>query len=318
VQLTQRAKGLVFTLSGVALLIPDALALRLSGLENWNAVFWRSLLSGLMMLAILLLLRRQQRPAATMALGPTGIILTVFITFSSIGFVLSLMYTSVANTLIILALAPMFSAFYDRLFRQQRLALRTWLAIGCCLCGVAVLVADGFNSGNQLGNVLALITAIMLGVEFSLMASVPHQQIWPALGLGYLVAAIVAALLSLLAATSLSLTGANLIAVAAMGLVIIPFAFMLISQGPRYLPAPEVAMLMMLETVCAPFLVWMVLGEDPGRYALIGGALVIGTLVWHSALDLIQERRNLAKTALAAKTLAADQSTTTGEGTGSR
>jgi drug/metabolite transporter (DMT)-like permease len=106
--------------------------------------------------------------------------------------------------------------------------------------------------------------------------------------------------------------------VAAMGLVIIPFAFMLISQGPRYLPAPEVAMLMMLETVCAPFLVWMVLGEDPGRYALIGGALVIGTLVWHSALDLIQERRNLAKTALAAKTLAADQSTTTGEGTGSR
>jgi hypothetical protein len=45
---------------------------------------------------------------------------------------------------------------------------------------------------------------------------------------------------------------------------------------------------------------------------------VIGTLVWHSALDLIQERRNLAKTALAAKTLAADQSTTTGEGTGSR
>ncbi len=294
-QLTQRGKGLALTLSGVALLIPDALALRLSGLEDWNAVFWRSLLSGMVMLMILLLSRRQRAPSTAMTLGASGFILTACIAVASIGFVLSLMYTSVANTLIILALAPMFSALYDRLFRHQRLALRTWLAIVCCLCGVIILVADGFNSGSQLGNLLALMTAILLGIEFSLMASVPHQQLWPALGLGYLLAALIAALLSLLTATTLSLAGANLVAVAAMGLVIIPFAFMLISQGPRYLPAPEVAMLMMLETVCAPFLVWVVLDEDPGRYALIGGALVIGTLIWHSALDLIQERRSQAK-----------------------
>lgn len=294
-QLTQRGKGLLLTLSGVALLIPDALLLRLSGLDSWNAVFWRSLLAGIVMLLCLLWSRRNRGSSAASTLSTSGFILAAIIAIASIGFVLSLMYTRVANTLIILALAPMFSAFYDRLFRQQRLPRRTWLAILCCLLGVGILVADGFDSGNQTGNLLALMTAILMGIEFSLIASVPQQQIWPALGLGYLVSALLAALICLLTASSLSLANSNLLAVAIMGLVVIPFAFLLISQGPRYLPAPEVAMLMMLETVCAPFLVWLVLDEDPGRYALFGGALVITTLIWHSALDLIQERRSKAK-----------------------
>jgi drug/metabolite transporter (DMT)-like permease len=291
VQLSKRGKGLVITLSGVTLLIPDALTLRLSGLDNWNAVFWRSLLAGLMVLIVLLVSRRQQPVRSALKLSSTGFILAAIISVANIGFVLSLMHTSVANTLIILALAPMASALYDRLFRQQRLARRTWLAIFCCLFGVGILVSDSLGDGSQIGNLLALMTAILMGVEFSLMASVPHKQVWPALSLGYLTSALVAALVSLVMATSLSLANTNLIAILAMGMVIIPFSFMLISQGPRYLPAPEVAMLMMLETVCAPFLVWLVLDEDPGQYALIGGAMVISTLIWHSAMDLIQERR---------------------------
>ncbi|MEH6825260.1 MAG: DMT family transporter [Motiliproteus sp.] len=293
-QLSQRGKGLVITLSGVALLIPDALALRLSGLESWNAVFWRNLLAGVVILIWLLLSRRQQHPLTVLKISPTSWVLTAIIAVASIGFVLSLMHTSVANTLIILALAPMFSAFYDRLFRQQQLPLRTWLAILCCLFGVGILVSDNFGNGSQTGNLLALMTAILMGIEFSLLATVPQQQIWPALGLGYIGATLFALLCATLTSISLSLANANLLAVAAMGLVIIPFAFMLISQGPRYLPAPEVAMLMMLETVCAPFLVWWVLDEDPGQYALLGGAIVISTLVLHSILDLVQERRSQA------------------------
>lgn len=293
-QLSQRGKGLVITLSGVTLLMPDALMLRLSGLDNWNAVFWRSLLAGLVLLICLLVSRRQQGIRNALKLGATGYILAAIITVANIGFVLSLMHTSVANTLVILALAPMVSAIYDRIFRQQRLARRTWLAILSCLFGVAILVADGLGNGSQTGNLLALMTAVLMGIEFSLMASVPHQQIWPALGLGYFTSALLASLVSLLLASSLSLANSNLSAVLVMGLVIIPFSFMLISQGPRFLPAPEVAMLMILETVCAPFLVWLVLDEDPGQYALIGGTLVITTLIWHSAMDLLQERRNRA------------------------
>mgnify|MGYP003624598060 FL=1 len=291
-QLTQRGKGLLVTLSGVTLLIPDVLALRISGLENWNAVFWRCLLAGLVLLVILLISRRQQGPVTALKISVTGAVLAMVISAANIGFVLSLMYTSVANTLIILALAPMFSAFFDRMFYQQRLAYRTWLAILSCLIGVAILVTDDAGSGNQTGNILALMTAMLMGIEFSLMAKIPHQQIWPSLSIGYFFSALISALLSLLMTTSLSLADANLIAVLAMGLVILPFSFMLISQGPRYLPAPEVAMLMMLETVCAPFLVWWVLGEDPGQYALLGGTIVVSTLIWHSALDLIHERRN--------------------------
>ncbi len=71
------------------------------------------------------------------------------------------------------------------------------------------------------------------------------------------------------------------------GLLVIPFSFLLISFGPRFLPAPEVALLMLLETILGPFLVWFFLGEEPGRFALLGGGIVIGMLGWHSLAGLI-------------------------------
>jgi len=64
----------------------------------------------------------------------------------------------------------------------------------------------------------------------------------------------------------------------------------LVLLGPRYLPAPEVGLILLLETVLGPYWVWLALGEDPGARALAGGAIVIGVLVLHSALSLRGQR----------------------------
>ena len=64
-----------------------------------------------------------------------------------------------------------------------------------------------------------------------------------------------------------------------MGLLVIPLGFGLLTLGPRYIPVPEVGLMLLLESVLGPFLVWLVLGVDPGAHGLIGGAIVISTLV---------------------------------------
>ena len=70
---------------------------------------------------------------------------------------------------------------------------------------------------------------------------------------------------------------------ALLGLVVLPTAFGLMAVGPRYLPAPEVGLLLLGETVLGPIWVWLVLGETPGSSTLTGGALVILTLALHGA-----------------------------------
>ena len=53
----------------------------------------------------------------------------------------------------------------------------------------------------------------------------------------------------------------------------------LLTLGPRYISSGEVSLLILLESVLAPVLVWLVIGEDPGPLAMIGGAVVIGALI---------------------------------------
>ena len=74
-----------------------------------------------------------------------------------------------------------------------------------------------------------------------------------------------------------------------IGLVVLPFGAMLLTLGPRYLAAPEVAMLMLLETVVGPFWVWLVLAEEPEIRSLIGGAIIVATLFLHA---LVRFRMN--------------------------
>ena len=61
--------------------------------------------------------------------------------------------------------------------------------------------------------------------------------------------------------------------------VFIGAASCLLAIGPRYITSAEVSLLILLESVLAPLLVWAVIGEDPGRWALTGGAVVIGALL---------------------------------------
>ncbi|NJN06071.1 MAG: EamA family transporter, partial [Rhodobacteraceae bacterium] len=81
-------------------------------------------------------------------------------------------------------------------------------------------------------------------------------------------------------------TARDLALLLVLGLVIMPVSFGLITAGPRYLPAAEVGLLMLLETVLGPLWVWLVIGETPASGTFLGGAIVLTTLVVHSLVGL--------------------------------
>lgn len=294
--LSTHAKGIVITAAGVLVITPDTLLIRLIATDPWTLLACRSLLMGLAMTAGLALYYRSGTLACFRSIGGRGVLLSLLFAVAGILFVLALAYTSVANTLIIMSSAPLFAAFMSWLFLKEPVPPRTWLAVIATMGGVAIVVGGsvvggsvgGGNAGGGqlLGDLLAIAATAALAGCFTMIRSSREIDMIPAAALSGLIAGLAALPL----ASPFSLGTSDLGYLLLMGLLILPISFALTTIGPRYLPAPEVSLLMLLETFFGPLWVWLALREQPSAQALIGGAVIVTVLVVHSAVALRRTR----------------------------
>lgn len=289
--LSTHAKGIVITAAGVLVITPDTLLIRLIATDPWTLLACRSLLMGLAMTAGLALYYRGGTLACFRSIGGRGVLLSLLFAVAGILFVLALAYTSVANTLIIMSSAPLFAAFMSWLFLKEPVPPRTWLAVIATMGGVAIVVGGSVGGGNVgdgqlLGDLLAIAATAALAGCFTMIRSSREIDMIPAAALSGLIAGLAALPL----ASPFSLGTSDLGYLLLMGLLILPISFALTTIGPRYLPAPEVSLLMLLETFFGPLWVWLALREQPSAQALIGGAVIVTVLVVHSAVALRRTR----------------------------
>lgn len=278
--------GLTITTLGVLVLCPDALLVRLiedEGGNVWSITLWRGVLTGTALFALYRAFGGPAGLAGAVHLDRWMFIAALLIAFQAVCFVVALTLTSVANTLLIVATAPLFAASFSWLFLGERSPPRTWIATVAALVGIGVIVSNDVGQAGSLGGDLAALgTAAGLGAALVVVRYRRAVNMIPSTALGKLISGLAVAPLA--EPFSMSATGFGLMIL--LGLVLLPISFGLLTLGPRYLPAPEVSLLMLLETVLAPVLVWQLLGERPSNAALFGGVLVIAALVGHAALGL--------------------------------
>lgn len=277
--LSHRQQGLLLTGGGALIISPDALLIKLIGLPDGEILLWRGLLTALGFIAIMLARHGAGTLAAYRRCGWTGIGVALLFSLSTFGFVLGNQYTKGGNVLMILAGAPLIAALLSRLFLGERLARHTWLAIWLCLVGTSLIVLDDAGAGSWVGNGFALLAATALAANFTLCRTRPGVDMSPMLTLSGLIVAATAGLFGL-AGGGIALPPADsLLLLVLLCLVLLPLGFTLIQRGPLYLPAAEVGLLMLLEVVVGTLWVWWILAERPAPVALLGGALVLGTLL---------------------------------------
>lgn len=271
-----RRKGLLITVSGVLVITPDSLLVRLISADEWTILFWRGLLSSIAILLALAIMQRRRFLPGLRAIGGMGLALAVMFSIGTVFFIVSLETTTVANTLFIVSTAPIFAAVMARLFLREAVSRRTWLTIAVTLIGVLIIAAGsvGGGPGSLPGDLAALVTAVSVAGTFTVARRCRHISMVPAMGISGLVTALIAIAIS----PPVALSQADSLYLAAMGLLVIPLSFSLMTIGPRYLPAPEVSLILLLEAVLAPLLIWLVLAEYPGNASLLGGAVVLGAL----------------------------------------
>lgn len=275
-------KGLLVAFIGALLLSFDTLLLRLLSADPFQIAFWRGALIFSVGLCVFLILRVRGNTRLSLINGWIGLTVAAFYGFASICFVTSAMMTSIANMLVIIATAPLWAAIGAMVFLKERTPARTWWASIIALLGIVCVVWSDLSGGVNAGDVIALLTAwSMAGAFVFSRRTCANLALAPAMG--GLLSAI--ALAPFVREFTFSQPNQILLMIVEAAMLV-PLALGLIAIAPRYLPAPQVGLFLLFETVLGPLWIWAFLGEAPSIYALIGGSVVILTLLVHSGLSL--------------------------------
>ncbi len=282
-KLSQHSKGLLLTFVAVLILSPDALLVRLIRCDIWTLLFWRCFLTAIVMSLFLLIRYRSRFFYSFYATGRTGLLLALDITFGSLLFINSLKQTTAANALIILAAAPIVSSLLSWIFLREAIPRHTKIAICTCFGGILLIFSGSLENGLLLGDLMALGATVMWGANIVIIRSGKDVNMIPANVLGNLSVVLVVLLLG---AQPLAVTTGEASLLLLLGGVVLPISFAMITFSPRYLQAPEVSLILLLETVLGPIWVWLVLGEVPHSRTLIAGFLILGTLLFHTGFSM--------------------------------
>lgn len=297
----QHLRGAVIALAAVTILSPDALLVRLISVDPWTLIFWRGLLSGCSILILCLILMRGNFLKGLFAIGWTGLIAGLVQAAATCFFVNSLRQTAVANTLVILAAVPLFSAIFSRIFLKETIRRHTWIAVATGFLGIALLFVGSLGQGHLRGDLCAVMAASLWASYLVMVRRAGDVNMVPAVALGGLFSALIVWLGGV---TPLAIPAHDWPFILILGLFVLPVSFAMITMGTRLLPAPEVSLILMLETPLGPLWVWLALGEQPPATTLAAGALIVSTLVVHT-LFAIKLRQNEVRKLLDATTDAA-------------
>lgn len=278
------------TTAGVIILSPDALLVRLIEADIRALLFWRCLLTAVMMSVFLFLRYRGGFFKSFFAVGRIGIFSALTITAGSMMFVNSLKQTSAANALIILAATPVISSPLSWIFLREKVPMRTRVAIFTCFGGILSIFAGSLQQGLLTGDLLALGATTMWGANIVIIRSGKEVNMIPANVLGNLMIVLI---VFLLGANPLQISPSDAGTLLVLGGLVLPVSFALITLGPRYLQAPEVSLILLAETILGPFWVWLVLHEVPHPQTLLAGVLIVSTLMVHTLLSLRQLPKRL-------------------------
>ena len=280
--LSNQKKGSLLAFIAVMLITPDSIFIRLSNIETWGMLFYRGAIPFVVVLIGLIFFYKNNLFKALINIGYPGIFYIISFSICNITFIISIQNTNVANTLVMIAMAPMLSAILGSIFLKEIPDNKTWIAIIITLIAVSYIFHDSIELGNFYGDLFGLITAFGLACNAVIARFAKNRDLVPSAVIGKLCVAIFAFFF----VDTFSLIGTDLIFIPLMCIMCVAIPFVLVTIAPRFIPAEEVNLFFLLETIIGPFWVWMVIQEQPSVETIQGGLIIILTIAIHSYLKL--------------------------------
>ena len=269
-----RNKGLLLSLLAVIIISPDSLLIRLVNIDDFSLIFYRSALPIITILIFLIYNYQKSFIKSFFLIGLPGVIYAVLYAITHICFVYSIQNTAVANTLVLIASAPIFAALFSVFILKEIPSFFTWIVIFIALLAMIIIGIGSFTSTGLYGDIMALIVAAGMGFSMVLVRLFKNKDLVPACLLGCLIAA----LYTLPFGVNFNIDQNQIFYLLLMCLLILPIPFMILTIAPKYTPAHEVALIFLMESVLGTAWVWFVINEAPPANTIIGGVLLLGSV----------------------------------------
>ena len=280
--LTDQKKGSLMAFVAVMFITPDSLFIRLSNVETWSLVFYRGIIPFVLVFIGMLLIYRLKFFNLLRSNGYYGFAYVLTFSVTNIAFVVSIQNTNVANTLIMIATAPMLSAILGSFFLKENPDKKTWVAIFITFFAALYIFYDSIKLGNFFGDILGFVAAMGLAVGAVIIRSAKKLNLVPSAVVGKLIIA----LFAMFFVKDYSLNNNDIYIVPLMCVMCVAIPFVLVTIAPRFITAAEVNLFFLLETIIGPIWVWLVIKEQPTPETIVGGAIIVLTIATHSFLKL--------------------------------
>jgi drug/metabolite transporter (DMT)-like permease len=274
-------KGLLLALVGVLFITPDSLSIRLVGINSWELMFYRGLIPFACLFFLLILIYKKNFIKVCLAIGFAGILNAILVALGNITFVASLENTNVANTLIMISLAPFMAAIFGSIFLKEYPNIRTWITMLLCFSFVIYIFYDSYESQKLLGDIFGFATAIIIGASSVVIRYGKLTNFLPSLMLGKVFTMI----FTIFFVSTLVLENSDIILILVMCIFFVFIPISLITLAPRYIAAHEVQLFFVLETALGPIWVWYFINERPTDKTIIGGIAIIIIIFIYTILE---------------------------------
>ena len=254
------------------------------GANLWQILFWRQFFFSIIVALYLLFVYRKNFFKSFHTSGLPGFIAGLFLSIGFAAYVFAMYTTTVANTNFIITTETIFLAVLGYFFLKEKISLVTLISIILGMCGVLLILGSSLSiqSDDQFfGNIIAFIMPISFAILVIIVRKFPNVDMVPA----QFTAGVAAAIIGFLIAEKISISLHDIFLASLAGFFQIGFGFILITLGSQTTPAAVVGVLMLTESVFGPFWAWLFINEIPPFGVLIGGGVIIFSILFQTFLN---------------------------------
>ena len=274
--LNKRTLSIILMVLGSVIISFNGLVLRnIETADNWTVIFYRAVSFSTAVFLVLLFKYRQRVFLQITQIGPSGLLAGMSLGTANICFILSMTVTTVANTVFTISLIPFITAILALFFLKESLKRITIYTMIGALVGLMVMFYGALNSGDLLGNALALITAVSFSCFTLILRVSKNLEMLPCLILSGLIAITVSFVLK---DGLLQISRHDMLLCFLLGGCMSAFVNCCFIFATKFLFAAEATLFFFIEIALSPIWVWIFANEIISRNTLVGGLVILISL----------------------------------------
>ena len=277
-------KPLLYVFAAAILWSTGGLFIKWTTLSGLELSFWRSLLAGI----TVAFFTKHEGFGLNRVMFAASVLYAILL----ITFVLATKETTAANAIFLQYTSSVYVLILEPIIYKERFRARDLITVAVCLGGMALFFVGQLRPQDVTGNILALASGFCFALYFLLLRHPRAREVNRASSViyGNLIAIIFTAPWGLAALKHM--TAHDALGVTYLGVVQLGIAYALFTTGmARGVRSLDGSIICYIEPVLNPVWVFLVLGERPSRWALLGGTIIIAAVLIHMLLDARVKRR---------------------------